>query len=156
VEEKDLMFKMANQYWKGDGVEEDESKAFIYYMKAALMNHPEAQRMVGIMYSLGRGVQQDLKQAVVWFEKGTNLGDQHCQYNLGLAFLFGKGVEINIEKSIIYLTMAAQQGHTDAQMNLFALCKDKEPDKAMYWIREAARNGDREAISILKENGYFL
>lgn len=78
------MFFLANRYKNGEGVAQNLSQSFSWYLKAAQKGAAAAQLNVGQMYALGRGVQQDLAQAKLWLQKAARQGDNRASYNLAL------------------------------------------------------------------------
>jgi len=54
---------------------------------------------------------------------------------------------------------AAEKGHIDSQFNLAVLYDvgqgvERNKQKALYWFRKAAEQGDKQAINLLKSRGY--
>ena len=63
-------------YALGLGVEQDDVRAFEWYLRSAMKGHPGAQSGVGWYYELGRGLPApDLVRAYVWYVLSTIGGD---------------------------------------------------------------------------------
>jgi TPR repeat protein len=55
-------------YAMGLGVEQDDARAFEWYLRSALKGHPGAQSGVGWYYEVGRGLPApDLVRAYMWY-----------------------------------------------------------------------------------------
>ncbi len=52
----DVLYHKGNQYAHGDGVPQDDTKAFDYYLAAARGGSVKAQYALGYLYRTGRGV----------------------------------------------------------------------------------------------------
>jgi len=67
-------YNLAVMYQKGDGVEQNMSKAFYYYEKAANSNLPIAQYNLGMIYFEGAIVEKDEAKAKEYWEKAAAQG----------------------------------------------------------------------------------
>ena len=56
-------------YDNGEGVPEDNDKAFELYKEAALKGHPSAQYNLGKMYEQGSGTRVDVPEAIKWYKE---------------------------------------------------------------------------------------
>ena len=70
----DAQFKVAECYYDGEGVEQDEEEAFKWYLKAAQQGHARAEYMVGICYQWGKGIEEDDDIAAEWLELAAEDG----------------------------------------------------------------------------------
>ena len=59
---------------KGDGMTEENIRAFKLFLRAAEAGHSEAQDYLGWCYNNGQGVPQDYVEAVKWFRKAADEG----------------------------------------------------------------------------------
>ena len=63
-------------YALGLGVEQDDVRAFEWYLRSAMKGHPGAQSGVGWYYEIGRGMPTpDLVRAYMWYVLSTIGGD---------------------------------------------------------------------------------
>jgi len=84
---------------------------------------------------------------------------------MGNRYYDGRGVEINFQQADVYWEAAAKQGVPEAQYNLGLLLDGSlagapsmttyEPERAGYWLEQAARNGYEDAATILNEKYRF-
>ncbi len=63
-------------YALGLGVEQDDERAFEWYLRASMKGHPGAQSGIGWYYELGRGIEApDLVRAYMWYALSAIGGD---------------------------------------------------------------------------------
>ena len=70
----DAAFDLAVSYEKGAGIGKSVSKAFEYYMRAALLGDPQAHYETSRMYFYGLGVKRNRDLAEAWRLKAAELG----------------------------------------------------------------------------------
>jgi TPR repeat protein len=68
-------------YLDGIGIERDTYKAFGYYIKAAMQNHPRAMNLVGRCYEEGWGTPRDFVAGATWYERSAEAGYFRGQFN---------------------------------------------------------------------------
>lgn len=100
----EAFLKLASQYYTGDGVAIDRTKAFQYYMKAAELGNNEGVAEVGLCYLNGEGVEQNNKQAFVWLSKSKD--GRYGYYHLAQCYLQGIGTVKDKEKAVACLEKA--------------------------------------------------
>lgn len=76
-------------YKKGDGVPQDNEKAFKHFKTGADKGYPSAQIQVAKCYQTGFGVEQSDSDAWKWFERAAQQGDKKGQYHLGCSYATG-------------------------------------------------------------------
>ena len=64
---------------RGEGVQQDSSKAAYWYREAAEQGNLNSQHNLSVMYAVGRGVEQDLVQAYMWFNFAAQQGDDEAR-----------------------------------------------------------------------------
>lgn len=85
-------------YLEGNGVEQDDATAFMWFLRAANQGNPAAQYNVGASYAAGAGVAQSNVDAAKWFRRAADQGMVFAQLNLGLLYAAGSGVpQDNVE-----------------------------------------------------------
>lgn len=103
--------------------------------------------------------------ASLWYKKAADAGSQQGQLKMGNRYFDGIGVEINFQLAELYWEAAAKQGNIDAQYNLGCLydgCLTGgssvacfNPERAGYWLEQAARGGHKEAVEVLNQSYRF-
>lgn len=69
-------YQVARAYDIGNGVEKNQEKAIDWYRKAALLNEPSAQVVLGLKYAMGKYIERDMQMAYVWFKAAEQNGHQ--------------------------------------------------------------------------------
>lgn len=70
-------------YAMGLGVEQDDRRAFEWYMRSAMKGHPGAQSGVGWYFEVGRGLPSiDLVRAYLWYTLSAIGGDPDAAISL--------------------------------------------------------------------------
>lgn len=155
------LYEEALKYYAGDGVVQDDNKAFELFLKAADSGLAEAQYYVGIMYDEGVGVKQNSKKAFEWIEKSAEQGDVDAQFYLGLLYMDSEAIEQDYEKAIEWLNEAAEQGNPMAQNQLGMMYLEgneikRNLNEAKLWFEKAAEQGvasSQWALGMLYEKG---
>ena len=103
--------------------------------------------------------------AAYYFKLAADSGNSRAQLEMGNRYYDGKGVEIDFQQADAYWEAAAKQGVAAAQYNLGRLLDGSlsggpsmttyEPERAGYWLEQAARNGYQEAAEILNQKYRF-
>lgn len=114
-------------------------KAYEYFKKSALNNHPSAYWMLGNMIIKEKIGNKDYTQAFEFFKKAKDLGNVAAINSLGLCYQNGYGVKKDINKAISLFEEAAKKNYAYAFNNLgiyYESLNDKE--KAYnYFFRSA-------------------
>jgi TPR repeat protein len=111
-------FNLGLMYTTGQGVEQDNAAAALWFRKAAEQGYALAQSNLGTLYLYGRGVTQDDTEAVMWFRKAADQGDAVAQFLLGNQYANGKGAPLDYSEAMIWFQRAAEQGHPVAKLYL--------------------------------------
>ena len=104
----DSMLDLGAMYLEGRGVEKDESKALMWYEKAAEHDGLRACRCIGNLYRydlLENGTKvptadpDRLQKALEWYQLGTERCEENCMYELGDYYRSGVLVTKDEEKA---------------------------------------------------------
>ena len=149
-DESDEALVKGEQYYSGDGVEQNYEKAVYWYTKAAEQGNVYAEYCLGWCYSKGLGVAQDDGQAINWYAKAGENGNVDAQYNLGLIYDCAE----DYGQAAYWFAKAAEQDCADAQY-LTGIAYyhgqgiEQDINKAVYWCKKAAEQGHEEAQNYL-------
>lgn len=116
------MVVLAEMYSSGDGVAEDETKAFGWFKRAAEAGNVSG--MVGLagMYLLGvNGGDPNEEEAARWFQKAADHDSPAALFDLGQLYENGRGVGKSLDKAKDLYQRAAKLGNREAQKRLAAL-----------------------------------
>ncbi len=145
-ESAEAVIKLAETYWKGDGVPKDYAKALELLSPLAIQGNAKAQNRLATLYMGGPGVTQDYAQAIVWFNKSAAQGLSNAQSNLGGMYFYGNGVPQDYAIALELYLKAAAQGIAQAQiqlgdMYLNGIGVTRDYAKAFEWHQKAAVQG---------------
>ena len=137
-------FLMGNMYLKGEGVEQDLTRAFWWFHKSAVQNYVNSQHMIGVFYLRGWGRRSNTTEAISWLQKAV---DQNCSHSLALLagiYLKNNLHTRNVSKGLELLQQAAQNGSEIAMTQLGFLYwqgKHVKVDwaKAQHFLQQAVR-----------------
>ncbi|MCK9502738.1 MAG: SPOR domain-containing protein [Porticoccaceae bacterium] len=110
-----VYFHLGVLYDQGLGVVKDDTAAFAWYEKAALLGHSIASFNLGNAYKHGRGVGKNEQLASHWWQKAADAGVANAQFNLAIQYYSGLGVARNNDKAVAYFNLAEQNGHERAR-----------------------------------------
>lgn len=127
----EAQLQLGDCYARALGEEEDASKAFRLYEKAAHnFHHPgrhevdeetsraNAKLRVARCYANGLDVTRDLAEAVFWYQQAAQMELREAQLELGDCYAEGHGVLQDFEKAAHWYRLAALQGDPVAKNKL--------------------------------------
>lgn len=142
---------LGNLYLHGLCVEQDNSKAFEYFMQSAAQGNFTASNQIGWMYSEGCGVEEDPEQAFFWYNESAQKGHPRGMNNLAYCYQKGYGVTQDFEKAAEWYKKSADLGIVESMIELADYYEEVLVDykKAKVWVEKAAEAGNAEAINRL-------
>ncbi len=155
----DAQYETAMNYQDGSGnFPKNETEAFKWFKRSAEQGSAPAQTMLGAYYDLGMGgAAKNETEAAKWFRKSADGGNANGIYNLANYYLEGKGgiAKDRAEATRLY-EEAAKKGNANAQRNIaitYYKGEDvtKDIDKAKYWMKKSADNGNEQAREYLPQ-----
>lgn len=126
-------WKLARMYAAGDGVAEDDARAFTYYSQIAnahAEDRPDtpqarfvANAFVAIAnyYNSGIGgvlTPDHTRSRQIYSYAASYFGDPDAQYHLGMMLLHGEGGAVDARQAGRWLRLSALKGHAGAQVSL--------------------------------------
>jgi TPR repeat protein len=99
-------FLLGTLYAEGNGVEQNDATAFMWFQRAANQGNAAAQYNVGASYAEGTGVEKSDVDAAKWFQRAANQGMAYAQLNLGLLYAAGNGVPQDSVEALKWLELA--------------------------------------------------
>lgn len=148
---------LADMYSFGLGKEQNFSKAFALYKKAAELGNLEAMCDLGYMYLVGQGVAIDKAQSSYWYKKSADLGYVHSMRDIGQNYLHGDGVDKDAENAVRYFAFASQNNYSHGTMDLaycylngFGVQKDMAKVKELFRLalKQDAERTMRDLIAL--------
>lgn len=86
------MWRLAQAYTRGDGVQRDGVKAVALYRQLAKQGYSDAGRVLGRIYEMGIGVEEDFVEAAKWYRWSAEQGNAEAQRSLGVLYKDGREV----------------------------------------------------------------
>ena len=151
----EAIYRLAWLYSNGQGVEQDQDKAFHLFNQAAQMGHIIAAFSVGIYYDFGEGnVKKNLKKAFEMYMIAAQAGFSRAEFNIGNMLINGHGVAKDLSTGMRWLTTAARRGDRDALGLLGSLhyqrkAPNSERTSAWMFLDLASRLGKAPATVLL-------
>ena len=156
--DKKLFLSMINsvgyKFMNGNGVPQNYTEAFNYFLKAAENGDADSQERVGYLYYNGYGVTKNPAKAVEWWLKAAEQGDVDAQNSLGCRYFNGDGVQLDYAEAFKWFSMAAEQGDATGQTNV-GFCYqegygvEQNYAEALKWYSMAAEQGNATAQTII-------
>ena len=136
-------YHMGLNYYDGLGDPPNFAKAVVHFKRAAELNHPQAQGMLGQCYRKGRGVNRDPAKAFYWIERASKQKDPIAHFLYGTLLATGQGTPLDYEKAMSYYLKSAAKGHAAAMNNIGALHEQghgvpRNFVEALKWYKMAA------------------
>ena len=131
--------------------------ALSWLKKAADQDHTLSQYQLGELYFYGELVDEDLNLAYAWYEKAALRGNMQAQYQLVELLSYEDFPDPENKLSFSWCEKSANQGYAPAQVELADRFLDGEEgaekniDKALFWYKKAAAQGDEDALSAIEE-----
>ncbi|MGN1357526.1 MAG: tetratricopeptide repeat protein [Succinivibrionaceae bacterium] len=127
-------------YENGYGVEQDFSRAFDYYKKAAEKELPEALNNLADLYQKGQGVDQNPDDARFYYAKAARMGDPNAGITMYRLLMDKSSPEYSPQEAYRYLEVAADGGYPEAQYLLaLDLLAQGDSDKSEEYLEKATR-----------------
>ncbi len=145
-------------------IEQDDEKAFEYYMMGYEGGCMKAPRYIAQAYDQGVGVEQDYAKACEFYTIAAELGDISSNYYVGQYYENGMGVDEDLEQAAYYYGVCADSAKTvpgvaDARYKMGEFCEnglgglDEDLDAAIEWYQMAAEDGSEDAQEALERLG---
>lgn len=139
------------------GLDQNDEKAFQWYMKAAEKGESVAMYCLDQMYEEGEGVAKDFLKSMAWYSRAAEAGHITGMVNLGWAYYKTE----DFENAFKWFHKAAEQEESDAMRmlgSLYSSGKGVPQDKreAIKWWHKAAESSSTIAMLCLGnayENG---
>lgn len=121
---------------------------------AAERGHPRAQATLGNLYAgdtqghSKHGIPYDMNKSMYWYAKAAAQGHRFAEYGLGNGYMLGLGgLPVDQAKASQLFDSSARKGLVDAQEAIAMSWElgrgvPHNRDNAIYWAREAAKQGD--------------
>jgi len=153
---KDAQYELGYCYMTGQGINEDDVKAFSWFEKAAANGSTNARSfksLADVQYKMALD-NKDPAKASTWLMKAADQGHADAQYKVALNYLTGKEESKDPTQAVSWLIKAANQNHADAQYELgccymrgTGVAENK--NLAINWFEKAVANGSDNAQAVV-------
>ncbi len=169
-------WKLGRMYAEGDGVKQDDFRAFQYFSRIANANADDnpgaahARFVANAFVALGNyylegipnsTVKSDPERARQMFNYAASyFADPDAQYQLGLLYLGGTGAPKDARQAARWLGLAASKGHYQAQATLGAMLFEgkavsRHPARGLMWLTLARdAGGDEKWVADLYDSAF--
>jgi len=130
----------------------EENAAADWAKRSAAQKHAPGQMTLAQLYQDGRGVAKDPIRAHGLMKSAADQGLAEAAYHAGMNYQSGDGVSVDRRKAAQYLEKAAGNGHIPSFLALASLHETTQPERARYWLDQAARKGSARAQYLLGES----
>ena len=137
----DAQFNLGQAYKLGRGVPADLNQAELWYQKAALQGHREAEDNYGLaLFQNGKQA-----QALPWLQKSADRGEPRAQYVLGTIYFNGEYAPKDWVRAYALMSRASSAGLPQASRTLTEMGRYVSLDDRQKGL-ELARKYERQAI----------
>ena len=138
----------------GTGVQQDDEKARMWYLKAAEQDDPLAENSLGEMCMKAPGG-PDYAGALRWYRRAAEHGCAMAERNIGRMYYEGLGVKKSVSEAAGWIRKAAEHGHAESQFNLGSMYiaghgVRQDYMEGLKWVGEAAAQGYERAEELLR------
>ncbi len=150
--DKVAMFRLANAYRDGNGVEQDVEQAIHWYEKSGELGNIGVCLPLATLYYEGRLIEQDIEKSIGYLTYSAKYNDSAAMYNLG--YLYHANEDFDVALS--WYKLASRFGHLNAKFRVgnIYLSEFSEEDEEYYdigmaWMYDAAMNNHPDALFII-------
>lgn len=139
-------FFVGGNYEHGERCEVQPQLAADWYRRGEAELDPRCMAALGVMTLYGVGVEQDKVQARSLLLRAALLGDSAAQRRLALELLWATESGLEHAQGFQWLKQCADDGNLKACENLYQVYMhgrgtEKNPEKALFYVRQAAEEG---------------
>ncbi len=143
-------------YDEGQFVDEDDTKAAVYFRKSAMAGLRHSQWRLGVMLDQGQGVEVDPVEAFEWFEKSAAQDYSNAHVSIGVMFATGRGTIADFSKSMASYRRAAELGNEHGFYGIGILHYlgqgvEQSRNEAAAWMLVAMGQEDPQAPKVFNE-----
>lgn len=125
----EAQFRLGLMYFTGQGVTENEKRAYELLLKSANQGHIPAMLQLANVLTFGQQIPTLIAdpdtEAAKWYFQAASAGNAEAQYSLGVLFQTGKGVVRSNEEAMHWMQQAAKNGHEGAKAYVGAVKKSR-------------------------------
>jgi TonB family protein len=140
------MYNMGIHQLRGDLEKKDVTGAFQSMQRAANMDYPPAEVVLGLLYLDGTGTAADATKAAELFDRAAAQGNPQGEYEFGRLYETGNGIKANRTEALRLYLKAAEKSLPEAQCAAGMLLErgdgaPRDVARAVKWYRKSAEQG---------------
>ena len=144
-------YKLGEAYENGVGVAKDPAVALQWYRQSAARGDMHAELRIGWFYHKGITMPVDLAMAAQWYKKSAQKNNVWAYHMLAFMLMDGEGVPKDTALAQRYFEMSLPQTNDHwAKFKLAELVRTSDPVRSQALMRQAADEGNPEAIKALE------
>lgn len=150
----EAQFLLANRYKIGDGVEQNDVEAIVWFEKASKQEITEADYYLGEYRMDGEFLPRHSKLAKDYFQKAADSGFELAQVELACCYFHGRGVAQNREIAVMWWEKSIENPKSQYFLGLCYYKGDsvaQDTSKAIELLEKSAKSGFIEAVRKLAE-----
>jgi len=109
-------YRVGLAHYFGEGVDEDNDIAFIFFSQAAEQGNADAQYRLGECFQKGFGTDKNIDAAIKALELAAENGQSSAQHELGEIYYYGKDVPVDYASAFKWFTIAAEKKYSSTAM----------------------------------------
>jgi TPR repeat protein len=137
--------QLASAYLRGQGVAQDDAKAFALYSQTAARGNAVGEMELGYLYLNGRGVPQDKYQSLQWGVKAAEQGNGIALGNIGLAYIKGEVVARDPKRAAYFLALSNERANPFERAELTGVSQEIRQAVSGEDLAQAAKAAQRWA-----------
>ena len=153
LNQPEALLALGHMHLNGEFGEADATTAAQFFDRASKRGVAQAQASLAYLYLQGQGVEKNHQRATQLYEQAAQQGSAAAHY--GLAYLNELHADLSSDSVAQAATQshyeyAARAGYAPAQLALSRAASDVgDSERALHWLRQAARQGTRRAYNRL-------
>ncbi|KAL2141497.1 hypothetical protein VTI28DRAFT_2371 [Corynascus sepedonium] len=137
---------IGRMYMRGEGVEQDFSRAKVWFERGDILKDAQSQYGLGLLYLNGYGVKADTGQAIDYFKMAANQDYAAAQVQLGYLYL-DHGSNEDVATANHYFELAARWANMEAyyhlaEANNIGLTHDRSCSAAVSYYKNVAERAE--------------
>lgn len=143
-----VWYRIGKMHCYGLGTEQNNEKAFEWFLKSAQEGNKFAQYSLANLYYYGNGAEKNLKEAFGWYMRSAKQGQPYASY--AVAQMYSKGEYVEHDEK------TAQEYYNQALSGFLKLEADGQADDNLFYkIGAMYKNGLGTEADMNKAIGYF-
>jgi TPR repeat protein len=152
--DENAMMILAMSYMNGKGVDQNPTRAFEWFCKAAISGNTNGMNWAGHCLKNGIGTVRNLSLAVNQFRRSALMGNADGMLHLGACLMEGAEGDVGKVEGLSWIQKSAEKRCPDGMFQFgMALLSSGERGNGVRWLKGAAELGNHSAQAFLESHG---